>query len=240
MTIAIPRLDRTTAAERGLTHRRLPRPHPRRRAPQRPRPAHRCSIVAGALFIYLTAQIAIPREPGPVHRPDVRRPGRRRRARAPGAGSRRSRCTCCSAWSACRSSPRARAGPRSSSGATGGYLVGFVVAGAIVGRLAELGWDRRIGGALAMMLIGSVVIYAIGLPWLRSSRGTDRRGHDRGRPDPVPRLGRGQAGRRGGHLPGRLVARRAAAGRPLGRTRSRRGRRPRRCAAPAPRLRARC
>jgi biotin transport system substrate-specific component len=35
-----------------------------------------------------------------------------------------------------------------------------------VGRLAELGWDRHIGGALGMMLIGSALIYAIGLPWL--------------------------------------------------------------------------
>jgi len=51
-------------------------------------------------------------------------------------------------------------------GATGGYIVGFVVAGAIVGRLAELGWDRRFIGGLAAMAIGSVVIYAFGVPWL--------------------------------------------------------------------------
>ncbi len=51
-------------------------------------------------------------------------------------------------------------------GVTGGYLIGFVLAGALVGRLAELGWDRHIGGAIGMMLLGSVVIYAIGLPWL--------------------------------------------------------------------------
>ena len=50
---------------------------------------------------------------------------------------------------------------------TGGYLIGFAVAGAIVGRLAELGWDRRLGGSLAAMLIGSAVIYAIGVPWLK-------------------------------------------------------------------------
>ena len=56
-------------------------------------------------------------------------------------------------------------------GATGGYLIGFVVAGAVVGRLAELGWDRRLGGSLAAMLIGSVIIYAIGLPWLKLSVG---------------------------------------------------------------------
>jgi biotin transport system substrate-specific component len=51
-------------------------------------------------------------------------------------------------------------------GATGGYLIGFIVAGSLVGRLAELGWDRRLGGALAAMAIGNVVIYVIGLPWL--------------------------------------------------------------------------
>jgi biotin transport system substrate-specific component len=51
-------------------------------------------------------------------------------------------------------------------GQSGGYIIGFVVAGTIVGRLAELGWDRRISGAVAMMLVGTIVIYAIGLPWL--------------------------------------------------------------------------
>jgi biotin transport system substrate-specific component len=51
-------------------------------------------------------------------------------------------------------------------GATGGYLVGFLVAGSVVGRLAELGWDRRIIGALGAMVIGNVVIYLVGVPWL--------------------------------------------------------------------------
>jgi biotin transport system substrate-specific component len=51
-------------------------------------------------------------------------------------------------------------------GATGGYLVGFVAAAAVTGRLAELGWDRKIGGALVAMLAGNVVIYLIGVPWL--------------------------------------------------------------------------
>lgn len=51
-------------------------------------------------------------------------------------------------------------------GASGGYLVGFVIASAIVGRLAELGWDRNIFGAVGAMLLGSLVIYAIGVPWL--------------------------------------------------------------------------
>ena len=51
-------------------------------------------------------------------------------------------------------------------GARGGYLIGFVVASAVVGRLAELGWDRNLAGAIGAMLIGSLLIYAVGVPWL--------------------------------------------------------------------------
>lgn len=51
-------------------------------------------------------------------------------------------------------------------GGTGGYLLGFVLAGVLVGRLAELGWDRRLRGSITAMLLGSVVIYVVGLPWL--------------------------------------------------------------------------
>lgn len=51
-------------------------------------------------------------------------------------------------------------------GATGGYLVGFMLAAALVGRLAELGWDRNLVGALAAMIAGNALIYAIGVPWL--------------------------------------------------------------------------
>ena len=56
-------------------------------------------------------------------------------------------------------------------GATGGYLVGFVVAGALVGRLAELGWDRRIVGALGATALGTLAIYAVGVPWLAVTTG---------------------------------------------------------------------
>jgi biotin transport system substrate-specific component len=58
-------------------------------------------------------------------------------------------------------------------GATGGYLVGFLLAGPLVGRLAELGWDRRIGGSVAAMLVANAVIYAIGVPWLMVAAGFD-------------------------------------------------------------------
>jgi biotin transport system substrate-specific component len=51
-------------------------------------------------------------------------------------------------------------------GFTGGYLIGFVVASALVGRLAELGWDRTPARAAGLMLLGNLVIYAIGVPVL--------------------------------------------------------------------------
>jgi biotin transport system substrate-specific component len=51
-------------------------------------------------------------------------------------------------------------------GASGGYLFGFVLASALVGRLAELGWDRHIGGSVAALVLGNAVIYAVGVPWL--------------------------------------------------------------------------
>ena len=55
------------------------------------------------------------------------------------------------------------------SGATGGYIVGFVVAAALIGVLAEQGWDRRFSSSVSTMLIGNVVIYAFGLVWLHHS-----------------------------------------------------------------------
>jgi len=54
-------------------------------------------------------------------------------------------------------------------GATGGYLVGFILATAIVGRLAELGWDRKVIGSVGAMLLGDVAIFAIGVPWLATT-----------------------------------------------------------------------
>jgi biotin transport system substrate-specific component len=51
-------------------------------------------------------------------------------------------------------------------GFTGGYLVGFIVAAALVGRLAEQRWDRSIPRAAGLMLVGTFVIYALGVPVL--------------------------------------------------------------------------
>ena len=53
--------------------------------------------------------------------------------------------------------------------ASGGYLWGFVIAAVLVGWLAERGWDRDIGRAWAAMLLGSIVIYLFGVPWLAAA-----------------------------------------------------------------------
>jgi biotin transport system substrate-specific component len=57
-------------------------------------------------------------------------------------------------------------GPGVLFGATGGYLVGFVLAGWVVGAAARRGLDRTPRGALPAFLLGSLVIYAVGVPWL--------------------------------------------------------------------------
>lgn len=58
------------------------------------------------------------------------------------------------------------AGLATLAGPTGGYLVGFVVAAVLTGHLAQRGWDRRWLGAATVMVLGNVVIYALGVAWL--------------------------------------------------------------------------
>jgi biotin transport system substrate-specific component len=51
-------------------------------------------------------------------------------------------------------------------GSSGGYLLGFVLAAAVIGNLAERGWDRKVATCAGAMVIGNAVIYLIGVPWL--------------------------------------------------------------------------
>ena len=51
-------------------------------------------------------------------------------------------------------------------GATGGYLVGYVLATLALGLAARRGWDRSVGGMALAMLVGNVAIYVPGLLWL--------------------------------------------------------------------------
>jgi biotin transport system substrate-specific component len=167
LTIAIPRLDRTTSADRGLTIADFFVPIGLgERLNARARDV--VLVVTGALFVYLTSLVVIPIPGNPI--PITGQTfgvllvggalGLRRGFAAVGL-------YVLLGFVGLPFFAESKGGLSVILGASGGYLVGFVAAGAVVGRLAELGWDRRIGGALGAMLVGSVVIYAIALPWLK-------------------------------------------------------------------------
>jgi biotin transport system substrate-specific component len=166
MTLAIPRLDRSTAEERGLTIADFLVPiRLGERVNARVRDV--ALVVAGALLIYLTARIAflVPGSPVPIT-------GQTFGVLLVGGalGFRRGLIGVgLYVLLGVIGLPFFAEGKGGLSiiwGATGGYLIGFVVAGALVGRLAELGWDRKIGGAVGAMLLGNAVIYVVALPWL--------------------------------------------------------------------------
>lgn len=165
MTYALPRLDRATAEDRGLTLADFLVPiRVGERTPTRVR--HIVLIAVGALIVSLSAYVVIPTTPVPFT-------GQTFAVLVVGGalGFRRGAAALLlylaigviglPVFAEQRSGLAIIAGP------TGGYLTGFVVAAAVVGRLAELGWDRRIGGSLAAMAIGTAIIYAIGVPWLK-------------------------------------------------------------------------
>jgi biotin transport system substrate-specific component len=53
--------------------------------------------------------------------------------------------------------------------ASAGYIVGYVLAGALVGALAARGWDRSPLRTMGTMAVGNLVIYAVGVPWLMAA-----------------------------------------------------------------------
>jgi biotin transport system substrate-specific component len=59
------------------------------------------------------------------------------------------------------------------AGPTGGYLVGFVLAAALMGWLAERGWDRQPLNTALAMLAGNAAIYVPGLAWLAALKGPE-------------------------------------------------------------------
>jgi len=52
------------------------------------------------------------------------------------------------------------------TGATAGYLVGFVGAAYAIGLLAERGLERSVRTSVIPFLVGTVIIYACGVAWL--------------------------------------------------------------------------
>lgn len=48
-------------------------------------------------------------------------------------------------------------------GATGGFIIGFIFAAALIGKLAELKWSSNILKMIASYVLSSIVIYSIGI-----------------------------------------------------------------------------
>jgi biotin transport system substrate-specific component len=51
-------------------------------------------------------------------------------------------------------------------GPSGGYIVGFILAAAVLGYLAESGWGKVIFQAVAATIVCGALIYVPGLAWL--------------------------------------------------------------------------
>jgi biotin transport system substrate-specific component len=181
MTLAMPRMDRLPTAERGLTIADFLVPI---RVGERLSSTgrHVALVVAGAIIVALAAQISfrLPNSPIPIT-------GQTLAVLLVGGalGFRRGALALLLYVVAGFALPVyadhatgvsrlvSASGGHLVLGATGGYLIGFVVAAAVVGRLAELGWDRKVPGALAALLIGNLLVYVFGVPWLAAAAGLD-------------------------------------------------------------------
>jgi biotin transport system substrate-specific component len=173
MTLAIPSLDRLPAAERGITIADFLVPI---RVGERlsTRARHVALILAGALFIYLSARVIIPIAGNPVpitgQTFGVLLVG--------GALGFRRGLTAVLLYVllgvvGLPFFAQGKSGLTIIFGTTGGYLLGFILAGALVGRLAELGWDRHLAGAVGAMAVGNALIYVIAVPWLAFATHSD-------------------------------------------------------------------
>jgi len=171
MSYALPSMTRVPAAEKGLTIADFLVPI---RVGERvsPRLRNAALVVAGALLIYLCAQVVflLPDNPVPITLQTfgVLVVGGALGLRRGGLAA---FLYLAVGLVGVPFFAEHKGGVQVVLGATGGYLVGFVLAGALVGRLAELGWDRRIGGAIGATALGTLAIYAIGVPWLAVTTG---------------------------------------------------------------------
>ena len=166
MTSAIPSLTRVPATEKGLTIADFLIPV---RVGERTSPRIRdiVLVLAGAFLIFLTAKVSVPIPGNPVpftlQNFGVLVVGGALGFRRGGSAA---FLYVALGLVGLPFFAEGKGGVSVILGTTGGYIIGFILAGALVGRLAELGWDRKIGGALGATTLGTLVIYAIGVPWL--------------------------------------------------------------------------
>ena len=166
MTISVPRLDRSAAGERGITIADFLVPI-RLAEGIGVRVRHIALILAGTLLIVLAAQLKfyLPNNPVPVT-------GQTFAVLLAGGalGFRRGAASTILYLLLGLVGLPVFAGGKHGieviAGTNGGYIIGFILAAAVVGRLAELGWDRNLLGSVGAMLIGSALIYLTGVPWL--------------------------------------------------------------------------
>ncbi|MFG2297125.1 biotin transporter BioY [Streptomyces sp. NPDC048603] len=62
-------------------------------------------------------------------------------------------------------------GTSGASGASFGYVLGMLLAATLVGALARRGGDRSVLRTAGAMVLGSAVIYAVGVPYLMAATG---------------------------------------------------------------------
>lgn len=122
-------------------------------------------ILLGSLGIAIFAQIAIPTQPVPIT-------GQTFAVLLIGAlfGSKRGAATVLAYIAEGAAGLPFFAGGGSGiatlTGATAGYLAGFVVAAYVIGLLAERGLERNARTSLIPFFVGTLVIYAFGVTWL--------------------------------------------------------------------------
>ena len=56
-------------------------------------------------------------------------------------------------------------------GPTGGFIVGFLIAGLVLGELADRGWGRNILSSIFCMMLGMFIIYFFGILQLSAIKG---------------------------------------------------------------------
>jgi biotin transport system substrate-specific component len=66
---------------------------------------------------------------------------------------------------------QARTGEQMLAGVSFGYILGMALAVVIVGWLSSRNWDRSVRSAVPQMILGNLVIYAVGVPWLGFAAG---------------------------------------------------------------------
>ena len=99
-------------------------------------------------------------------------------------------------------------GSSGAGGASFGYVLGMLLAATVVGDLARRGGDRSVLRTAGTMVLGSAIIYAVGVPYLALSTGMSASAAIAAGLVPVPARRRAEGGAGDGRAARRLEARR--------------------------------